>query len=75
LAVLFKTESVHGKDACVAGDGFVPLRHHLGDAISQHAPLTEPEIKCMGNCKRNNIAWPVDQDRTIMFGREVLVAF
>jgi hypothetical protein len=29
----------------------------------------------MGNCKRNNIAWPVDQDRTIMFGREALVAF
>ena len=39
---------------------FLPLRHHLGDAISQHAPLAEPEIKCMGNCKRDNVAWPVD---------------
>src|SRR6516165_2253541 len=62
LAVLFEAESVHRKNACVAGDGVPPCRHHLGNAVSQHAPLAEPEVERVRNCEGENIARPVDQD-------------
>ena len=75
MAVLFEAESIHRKDTCVVGNRFGPLRQHLGDAISQHAPLTEAEIKCMCNRKRENVAWSVDQDCTITFNCESLIAF
>src|SRR5262249_27877820 len=60
LTVLLETESIHRKNTCVAGKRFVPFGHDLGNAISQHTPLTEAEIKCMGNCKCNYIARLVD---------------
>src|SRR5215470_6008956 len=45
LAILFEAESVQRKDAGVARSRRIPLRKHLGDAISKHAPLASPEIK------------------------------
>jgi len=74
LAILFETESVHRKHACVAGKRSLPFGQHLGDAIAEHAPLAEPEVKRMRNDKRENIARPVDYDGTVTFNRENLIA-
>src|SRR5262249_39342193 len=69
LAVLLEAESVHSKHACVAGKRRLPFGQHLGDAITQHAPLAEPEVERMRSDKRKNVARPVDDYGAITFNR------
>ena len=47
LTVLLKAESVHRKDARVAGHRGLPFGQHLGDTIPQHAPPAEAEVERM----------------------------
>jgi hypothetical protein len=51
----------------------VPLWQYLSDAIPQHPPLTEAEVKRMRNGKREDIAWKVNKDGAVTFDREGLV--
>jgi hypothetical protein len=74
LAILFEPEGVHRKNAWVTKNRAFPFRHHLGDAISQHAPLAKAKIERMRNHKRENIARPIDQDGAITLDCESLVA-
>ena len=74
LPILFEAESIHRKNACVAGNSSVPFVQHLCDAISQHTPLAEAEVERMSDDKRENIAWTVDKDGAVTFDRKVLIA-
>jgi hypothetical protein len=74
LTVLFEAECVHRKDACVAGNRGVPLGQHLGDTISQHAPLAKTKVQGMRGHEREDIARPVDEDCAVPFDRESLIA-
>jgi hypothetical protein len=74
LAILFEPESIQRKNACIVRSRRIPFRQHLGDAISKHAPPAKTEVEGMCNGKRENVAWPVDKDCAVTFGRESLVA-
>jgi hypothetical protein len=74
LAILFEAESVERKNTRIARSRRIPFGQHLGDAISKHAPLAKAEVKGMRNGKREKVAWPVDENCAIAFGRESLVA-
>src|SRR6266498_2084828 len=71
LSILLKTECVHRKDTCVARQCGFPHLQHLGDAISQHSPLTEAKVECMSDRKRENVARPVDHDCAVTFKRKI----
>src|SRR5215472_5538872 len=74
LTVFFEAESVHRKNACVAGSRAVPRRQHVGDAIAQHGTLTEAEVERVGDRKRDNVAWPLDRERAVTLECESLIA-
>jgi hypothetical protein len=74
LAVLLEAESIHRKNACIAGHRGVPFRQDLSDAITQHAPQTQTEVQRVRNDERQNVAWKIDDDGSVTFDRESVIA-
>ena len=74
LAVLLEAESIHRKNAGIAGRRGIPFRQHLSNAISQHVPQTQTEVERVRNSERENVARKVDNDRPVAFDRKGVIA-
>jgi hypothetical protein len=74
LAILLEAESIHRKNACIAGHSSMPFRQDLSDAIPQHASQTQTEVQCVRNDERQNVAWKIDDDGSVAFDCEGVIA-
>jgi len=70
VTVLLEAESVHGKNARIAGCGRLPCGQHPSDPIAQHLPAAKSKVECMRDDKRDDVARAVGDDGAIAIERE-----
>jgi hypothetical protein len=74
LTLLLERESIHRKDARVAGHCGFPFRQYMSETDPHHAPLAEVKVERMCDHERENVARPVANDGAVTFDRESWVA-